>query len=104
LASGVQNFYYFSFPFFSLKKIKKRGQATFFAVGVRPYHTECPKGKNAGKYLLPMARPDPSELRSRGEEQMENGVKNLKGARLFPKPFLITEMEMLTVPFFSLKA
>jgi hypothetical protein len=26
---------------------------------------------------------------------MENGVKNLKGARLFPKPFLITEMEIL---------
>jgi len=31
---------------------------------------------------------------------MENGVKNLKGARLFPKPFLITEMEMLTFPLF----
>jgi len=28
-----------------------------------------------------------SELRSRGEERMENGVKNLKGARLFPKTF-----------------
>ncbi len=26
-----------------------------------------------------------SELRRRGEERMENGVKNLKGARLFPK-------------------
>ncbi len=26
-----------------------------------------------------------SELRSRREERMENGVKNLKGARLFPK-------------------
>ncbi len=26
------------------------------------------------------------ELRSRREERMENGVKNLKGARLFPKP------------------
>ncbi len=36
-----------------------------------------------------------SELRSRREERMENGVKNLKGARLFTKPFLITEMEML---------
>jgi hypothetical protein len=24
---------------------------------------------------------------------MENGVKNLKGARLFPKPYLITKME-----------
>jgi len=42
--------------------------------GVRPYHTECHKGKNAGKYLLPMARPDPGELRSRREERMENGV------------------------------
>jgi hypothetical protein len=29
-----------------------------------------------------------SELRSRREERMENGVKNLKGARLFPKTFL----------------
>ncbi len=28
-----------------------------------------------------------SELRSRGEERMENGVKNLKEARLFPKTF-----------------
>ncbi len=28
-----------------------------------------------------------SELRSRGEERMENGVKNLKGARLFPITF-----------------
>jgi len=28
-----------------------------------------------------------SELRSRREEQMENGVKNLKGARLIPKTF-----------------
>ena len=28
-----------------------------------------------------------SELRSRGEERMENGVKNLKRARLFPKTF-----------------
>ncbi len=28
-----------------------------------------------------------SELRSRQEERMENGVKNLKGARLFPKAF-----------------
>ncbi len=36
-----------------------------------------------------------SELRSRREERMENGVKNLKGAKLFPKPFLITEKEML---------
>jgi hypothetical protein len=26
-----------------------------------------------------------SELRSRREERMKNGVKNLKGARLFPK-------------------
>ncbi len=29
-----------------------------------------------------------SELRRRREERMENGVKNLKGARLFPKTFL----------------
>ena len=28
-----------------------------------------------------------SELRSRREERMENGVKNLKGARQFPKTF-----------------
>jgi hypothetical protein len=28
-----------------------------------------------------------SELRSRREERMENGVKNLKEARLFPKTF-----------------
>jgi hypothetical protein len=28
-----------------------------------------------------------SELRRRREERMENGVKNLKGARLFPKTF-----------------
>jgi len=28
-----------------------------------------------------------SELRSRREVRMENGVKNLKGARLFPKTF-----------------
>jgi len=27
------------------------------------------------------------ELRSRREERMENGVKNLKGAKLFPKTF-----------------
>ncbi|GAG59379.1 unnamed protein product, partial [marine sediment metagenome] len=27
------------------------------------------------------------ELRRRREELMENGVKNLKGARLFPKTF-----------------
>jgi len=28
-----------------------------------------------------------SELRSRQKERMENGVKNLKGAWLFPKTF-----------------
>ncbi len=28
-----------------------------------------------------------SELRRRQEERMENGVKNLKGAKLFPKTF-----------------
>jgi hypothetical protein len=28
-----------------------------------------------------------SELRSRGEERMENGVKNLKEVRLLPKTF-----------------
>ena len=28
-----------------------------------------------------------SELRSRREERVENGVKNLKGTRLFPKTF-----------------
>jgi hypothetical protein len=28
-----------------------------------------------------------SELRSRREERTENGVENLKGARLFPKTF-----------------
>jgi len=28
-----------------------------------------------------------SELRRRREKRMENGVKNLKGARLFPKTF-----------------
>jgi len=32
-----------------------------------------------------MARPDPDELRSRREERIENGVKNLKGARLILK-------------------
>ena len=30
-----------------------------------------------------------SELRSRREERMENGVKNLKGARLYPKTFVL---------------
>ncbi|NOR21373.1 MAG: hypothetical protein GQ476_01550 [Candidatus Aminicenantes bacterium] len=29
-----------------------------------------------------------SELRRRREERMQNGVKNLKGARLFPKTFV----------------
>jgi hypothetical protein len=40
------------------------------------------------------------ELRSRREERMENGVKNLKGARLFPKTFLMTEMQMLAISLF----
>ncbi len=35
------------------------------------------------------------ELRSRREERMKNGVKNLKGARLFSKTFPKTELEML---------
>jgi len=30
-----------------------------------------------------------SELRRRREERMENGVKNLKGARLFSKTFVL---------------
>ena len=30
-----------------------------------------------------------SELRRRREERMENGVKNLKEARLFPKIFVL---------------
>ena len=30
-----------------------------------------------------------SELRRRREERMENGVKNLKGARLYPKTFVL---------------
>ncbi len=40
-----------------------------------------------GKTSSPMVRPDPGELRRRREERMENGVKNLKGAMLFPKTF-----------------
>jgi hypothetical protein len=44
-----------------------------------------PSKQGVEKYLLLVARPDPSELRSRREERMENGVKNLKGARQFPK-------------------
>jgi hypothetical protein len=31
----------------------------------------------------------PSELRSRREERMENGVKNLKGSEAVPEYFLI---------------
>jgi len=43
-----------------------------------------------------MARPDPGELRSRRGERMENGVKNLKGARLFPKTFqIIVELNFI---------
>ena len=30
-----------------------------------------------------------SELRRRREERMENGVKNLKGARLYPKTLVL---------------
>jgi hypothetical protein len=33
-----------------------------------------------------------SELRRRREERMENGVKNLKEARLFPKTFLQSQI------------
>jgi hypothetical protein len=40
------------------------------------------------------------ELRSRREELIENGVKNLKGARLFPKTSLMTEMQMLSLSLF----
>jgi|GEM_PF-5270462 len=36
-----------------------------------------------------MARPDPSELRRHQEERMENGVKNLKVARLIPKIYTL---------------
>ena|GEM_PF-5774189 len=39
-----------------------------------------------------MARPDPSELRSRREERNLNGVKNLLGAKPSPKySFIITD-------------
>jgi len=43
---------------------KKRGQAPFPVVGVRPYHKECYKDESAGKYLFPMARPDPTRMSS----------------------------------------
>jgi len=37
-----------------------------------------------------------SELRSRREERMENGVKNLKEARLFPKTVCNNGMKILS--------
>jgi hypothetical protein len=40
-----------------------------------------------------------SELRSSREDRKENGVKNLNGAKPFPKTFIridITDLEMLT--------
>jgi len=40
--------------------MKKRGQATFFDVGVRPYPKECYKDQSAGKYLSLVASPDPT--------------------------------------------
>ena len=36
-----------------------------------------------------------SELRSRREDRMENGVKSLKGARLFPKTFSDSDKKFL---------
>jgi hypothetical protein len=45
-------------------------------------------GQNNRKSSLSPFSPsmsEPRELRRRQEERMENGVKNLKGARLFPK-------------------
>ncbi len=56
-------------------------------------------GQNNRKSSLSPFSPSMSErreLRRRREERMENGVKNLKGARLFPKTFPTMELEMLT--------
>ena len=45
--------------------------------------------------------PERSELRSCREERMENGVKNLKGARLFPKTFSNQGFEDPSISYFS---
>jgi len=47
-----------------------------------------PQERAVRKYLHPMARPDPGELRSRREERNLNGVKNLLGARPSPNIFI----------------
>jgi len=44
-----------------------------------------------------------SELRSHREELMKNGVKNLKGARLFPKTFSNNENGDAYFPKFFLE-
>jgi len=57
---------FFHHTAFATQETRKRGQAPFFS-----------------EY------PERSELRSRREERMENGVKNLKGSEAVPEYFLI---------------
>jgi hypothetical protein len=45
------------------------------------------KGRKSSLSSFSLSMSERSELRRRREERMENGVKNLKGARLFPKTF-----------------
>jgi len=56
-------------------------------LGERPliHHTAIAKQGTRRSRASSMS--ERSELRRRREERMENGVKNLKGARLFPKTF-----------------
>jgi len=47
----------------------------------------CPHYLKREASLFSPSMSERSELRRRREERMENGVKNLKGARLVPKTF-----------------
>ena len=70
---------------------RKRGQATFSLRKRKSLLMDRTTEKVACPLFLRWSRAssmsEPSELRRRREERMENGVKNLKGARLFPRTF-----------------
>ncbi len=62
-------------------------RATMPAQPFSRFFTIQPIAKQGTRRSRASSMSERSELRSRREERMENGVKNMKGARLFPKTF-----------------
>ncbi len=76
---------FFPHTAFAKQGMRKRGCPLFF----RPYPEECHKSERQENIFTKWQGLTPSELRSRREERMENGVKNLKGSEAISQNLLV---------------